>query len=124
VQTLSKRSDEGNLLELHPTVKPTRMVADALLDCTNRGDTVLDGFLGSGTTLLAAERVGRVCYGLEIDPLYVDTAIRRWQELTGSTAVHGVTKKSFAEMAAERAKHGKEDRELENTTRTGCYRAE
>ena len=69
----------NNVLELHPTVKPVQLVMDALLDCSNRGDIVLDSFLGSGTTLLAAERTGRICRGIELDPLYVDTAIRRWQ---------------------------------------------
>jgi DNA modification methylase len=102
VQTLSKQGDEGNLLALHPTVKPIRMVADALLDCTKRGDIVLDAFLGSGTTLMAAERVGRKCYGIEIDPLYVDTAIRRWQTYTGDEAIHTATKKTFAQLVAER----------------------
>jgi DNA modification methylase len=102
VQTLSKQGDEGNLLALHPTVKPIKMVADALLDCTKRGDIVLDAFLGSGTTLMAAERVGRKCYGIEIDPLYVDTAIRRWQTYTGDEAIHAATKKTFAQIAAER----------------------
>ena len=101
VQTLSKKGDEGNLLELHPTVKPVKMVADALLDCTKRGDSILDAFLGAGTTLMAAERIGRSCYGLEIDPLYVDTAIRRWQQYTGDRAVHAITKKSFNEAEKE-----------------------
>jgi DNA modification methylase len=104
VQTLSKQGDEGNLLALHPTVKPIKMVADALLDCTKRGDIVLDAFLGSGTTLMAAERVGRKCYGIEINPLYVDTAIRRWQRYTGDEAIHTATKKTFAQIAAERAR--------------------
>ena len=73
------RSSEGNLSALHPTVKPMAMVADAMLDCSARGDIVLDGFLGSGTTVIAAERTGRRCYGLELDPGYVDTIIRRWR---------------------------------------------
>ncbi len=89
-----------NLLEMHPTAKPIALVADALLDCSARGDVVLDPFLGSGTTILAAERTGRVCYGLELDPLYVDLAIRRWQRLTGGTAVHAVTGKTFADVEA------------------------
>ena len=63
-------------------------MADAILDCSARGEIVLDAFLGSGTTLMAAERVGRVCYGIEIDPLYVDVAIRRWQNYTGEDATH------------------------------------
>jgi len=98
VNTLSKQGDEGNLLSLHPTVKPVALIADAILDCSARGDIVLDSFLGSGSTLIAAERVGRQCYGIEIDPLYVDTAVRRWQRLTGDRAIHTGTGKSFDEM--------------------------
>jgi DNA modification methylase len=88
-------------LALHPTVKPVALVADAILDCTKPGDIVLDGFLGSGSTLIAAERTGRVCYGLELDPLYVDTIIRRWQALTGATARHAVSGRSFDDLARE-----------------------
>jgi DNA modification methylase len=98
--TFSRQSDEGHLAALHPTVKPVAMVADAILDCSARGDVVLDSFLGSGTTLIAAERVGRCCYGMEIDPLYVDTIIRRWQAFTGENAIHAVTGKRFDEVAA------------------------
>jgi DNA modification methylase len=94
-----RTTDEGNLLGLHPTVKPVQMIADAILDCTARGDLVLDPFLGSGSTLIAAERVGRCCYGMEIDPLYVDTIIRRWQAFTGDSAIHAVTGKCFADLA-------------------------
>ena len=68
--------------QLHPTVKPVALVADAMRDCSRRGDIVLDAFSGSGTTIMAAERVGRRAYGLELDPLYVDVAIRRWQAYT------------------------------------------
>ena len=75
----SRRED----LALHPTVKPTAMVADAIKDVTRRGDLVLDTFLGSGTTLIAAERTGRRFRGLDIDPGYVDVAIDRWAALTG-----------------------------------------
>jgi DNA modification methylase len=74
IHTLSMQSGEGNLLALHPTVKPVAMVADAILDCSARGEIVLDPFLGSGKTLMAAEQVGRVCYGIEIDPAYADVA--------------------------------------------------
>ena len=74
-----RKTDEGNLQDLHPTVKPVQMVLDAILDCTARGEIVLDPFLGSGSTLIAAERAGRRCFGLDIDPKYVDVAIRRWQ---------------------------------------------
>lgn len=75
----SRRQD----LALHPTVKPVGLVADAICDVTRHGDTVLDVFLGSGTTLIAAERTGRRCRGLDIDPAYVDVAIERWCNATG-----------------------------------------
>jgi DNA modification methylase/predicted nucleic acid-binding protein len=100
VNTLSRQGEEGNLLALHPTVKPVAMVADALLDCSARGDIVLDTFAGSGGTIIAAERVGRTCFGIEIDPLYVDVAIRRWQQQTGDRAIHVGTGKSFDDIAA------------------------
>jgi DNA modification methylase len=102
IHTLSQQSGEGNLFALHPTVKPVAMVADAILDCSARGEFVLDAFLGSGTTLMAAERVGRICYGIEIDPVYVDVAIRRWQNYTGEAAVHAQTGKRFNEVAAQK----------------------
>ena len=73
-------------LKWHPTVKPTAMVAAAIQDVTKRGELVLDAFLGSGTTLIAAERAGRVCRGIEIDPAYVDIAIERWEAITGLQA--------------------------------------
>jgi DNA modification methylase len=92
----------NNVLELHPTVKPVQLVMDALLDCSNRGDIVLDSFLGSGTTLLAAERTGRVCRGIELDPLYVDTAIRRWQNLTGRDAVRVSDGELFRDIEVEK----------------------
>jgi len=77
----SRRED----LALHPTVKPTALVADAIQDVTRRGDLVLDTFLGSGTTLIACERCGRRFRGLEIDPAYVDVSIERWTAMTGGT---------------------------------------
>ena len=98
--SFARKTDEGNLLEMHPTVKPVAMVADAILDCSARGDIVPDPFLGSGTTLLAAERTGRTCYGLELDPLYIDTIIRRWQKYTGGSAVHAASGKLFDDLAA------------------------
>ena len=103
INTLSKNGEEGNLLAMHPTVKPVAMIADALLDCSARGDVLLDGFLGSGSTLIAAERTGRCCYGIELDPLYVDTAIKRWQRHTGDHAVHATTGKRFDDAAVERS---------------------
>jgi ParB-like chromosome segregation protein Spo0J len=89
-------------LSVHPTVKPIALVADALLDCTARGEAVLDQFVGSGTTILAAERVGRVAYGLEYDPCYVDVAIKRWQAATKLEAVLEGDGRTFDEIAAER----------------------
>jgi DNA modification methylase len=100
----ARATEEGNLLALHPTVKPVALVADAILDCSARGDIVLDAFLGSGTTIIAAERTGRRCYGLEIDALYVDTIIRRWQAYCGGRAVHAASGKSFTELEVEAEK--------------------
>jgi DNA modification methylase len=88
--TLSRSGDEGNLLALHPTVKPVAMIADAILDCSAPGEIVLDNFSGAGSTILAAERVGRICYAIEIDPAYVDTAVKRWEKQTGKQAVRAV----------------------------------
>jgi len=85
-------------LNLHPTVKPVEMVKDAILDVTNRNQIVLDTFLGSGTTLIAAEKAGRICYGIELEPLYIDTAIRRWQDLTGNSAINLNIGKSYREL--------------------------
>ena len=79
----SRRED----LALHPTVKPTGLVANAIQDVTRRGDLVLDLFLGSGTTLIAAERTGRRFRGVEYDPAYVDVSIARWCERTGQEPV-------------------------------------
>ena len=101
VNSFARCGEEGNLLALHPTVKPVAMVADAMLDCSARGEIVLDAFLGSGTTVIAAERTGRRCYGLELDPAYVDTIIRRWQTLTGGSARHAVSGRSFDHLVAQ-----------------------
>ena len=95
INSFARKTDEGNLLALHPTVKPVALVADVLLDASHRGEVVLDPFLGSGTTLLAAESTGRIAYGMELEPRYVDTAIRRWQRKTGQSAVHAVTGETF-----------------------------
>jgi DNA modification methylase len=101
LNSFSRATEEGNLLALHPTVKPVALVADAIMDCSVRGDVVLDPFLGSGTTVIAAERTGRICYGIELDPLYVDTIVRRWQEFTGLSAMHAVSGRSFNEIEKE-----------------------
>jgi DNA modification methylase len=86
--TFSRSGPDGDLLALHPTPKPVALIADAIKDSTARGALVLDPFLGSGTAVIAAERTGRVCYGMELDPLYVDTLIRRWQRRTKLDAIH------------------------------------
>lgn len=95
-------SSAGKALKHHPTPKSVEMVEDAILDVTLRGELVLDPFLGSGTTILAAERSGRVAAGIEIEPAYVDVCIRRWEDMTGKSAMNneGVT---FREMGAIRA---------------------
>jgi DNA modification methylase len=89
-------------LAMHPTVKPVRLVADAIKDCSKRNGLILDPFLGSGTTLIAAETTGRRCVGLELDPRYVDTIVRRWEQVTGDTAILSATGQSFAAVAAAR----------------------
>ena len=82
----SMGANRGEALEMHPTVKPTALVADAIRDCSKRGDIVLDAFGGSGTTLIAAEICGRSARMIEYDPLYCDTIIRRYERLTGKAA--------------------------------------
>jgi len=98
VNTLKKERDEE--LAMHPTVKPVEMVADAMKDCSRRGGIVLDAFSGSGTTIIAAEQTGRRGYATELDPRYVDVAIRRWQKLTGRQAVLERCGTSFADVEA------------------------
>ena len=97
----SFRAGRLDELSIHPTVKPIALVADAMRDCSRRGDIVLDLFMGSGTSILAAEKVGRRAYGVEIDPLYVDAAIRRWQQFTGRDAILKATRQTFDEVAAD-----------------------
>jgi DNA modification methylase len=87
--------DRRELLGAHPTVKPVMMIADALKDVTRRGDLVMDPFLGSGSTLLAAEETGRTCIGVELEPGYIEVAIRRWQRRTGHDAAHILTGETF-----------------------------
>ena len=96
---------DGRLEELamHPTVKPVQLVADAILDCSQRSEIVLDVFGGSGTTLLAAERTGRHGYLMELDPAYVDVAIMRFQRVAGIPAVHATLGNEFSEIAEMRS---------------------
>jgi DNA modification methylase len=108
MNSFPRADGERDLFAAHPTIKPARLVEDAILDCSGRSDIVLDCFLGGGTTLIAAERTGRRCYGMELDPLYVDVAIRRWQKLTNLAARHSVTGQLFdaLEVVTE-AGHGR-----------------
>lgn len=99
----SFRSGRMDDLSIHPTVKPVALVADAMRDCSRRNDIVLDLFMGSGTMILAAERVGRRGFGIELDPLYVDAAIRRWQQFTRRDAILKRTGQTFDEVAASRS---------------------
>ena len=94
------RMDE---LAMHPTIKPTALIADAILDCSKRRGIVLDCFGGGGTTLLAAERTGRRGYLMEIDPAYVDVTVLRYQKLTGKTVNHAATGVTFVDTQAERS---------------------
>ena len=90
-------------LALHPTVKPVRLVADAILDCSKRGGIVLDAFAGSGTTLVAAEKTGRRGYGIEIDPRYCDVIVKRLIRAPGVEAFHWQTGERFSELERSRA---------------------
>jgi DNA modification methylase len=102
----SMGSDARQGLEHHPTVKPVAMLEDALLDMTERGDIVLDPFLGSGSTLMAAEKTGRRCRGLELDPRYVDVIVRRYQAVTGQQAVLESTGETYDQLAMRRQREG------------------
>ncbi|GMO16186.1 MULTISPECIES: site-specific DNA-methyltransferase [Bradyrhizobium] len=101
INSFGQQRDE--LLALHPTVKPVVMIADVMKDCTRRGDLVLDPFAGSGTTVIAAEKTGRRAALLEIDPLYCDVIVRRWQNHTGQAAICVSTGRSFADREAAAA---------------------
>ncbi|QDZ01336.2 ParB N-terminal domain-containing protein [Nitratireductor mangrovi] len=95
----ASRADE---LAMHPTVKPVAMIADAIRDCSKRGEVVLDIFGGSGSTLIAAESCGREARLIEFDAIYCDTIIRRWQTYTGKRATLVGDGRCFEEIAAER----------------------
>lgn len=89
-------------LKMHPTVKPVEMIRDAILDVTNLHDTVLDSFLGSGSTLIACEQIERTCLGIELEPKYIDTTIRRFQKLFGTDAVNISNGKTYNELLQEK----------------------
>jgi DNA modification methylase len=88
-------------LALHPTVKPVALVADAIKDCSKRGEIVLDGFGGSGSTLIAAESCGRAARLIEYDPLYCEVIITRWQQVTGTQAKHSKTGETFEDRKTQ-----------------------
>ncbi len=118
-------SDARRGLQHHPTVKPVAMLEDALLDLTERGNTVLDPFLGSGSTLIAAERTGRRCHGIELDPLYVDVILRRYEAATGQPVVLEVTGETYAQLTTRRQQEAAADapalpvsKKRSNATRT------
>lgn len=102
--TNSFKAGRGDELTMHPTVKPVALVADAIRDCTHRGDIVLDSFAGSGTTVLAAEKVGRRARAVEIDAIYADVMVWRWLAFTKADAVLEATGETYAEVAARRAR--------------------
>jgi DNA modification methylase len=88
---------------MHPTVKPTALVIDAIKDCSRRGEIVLDAFSGSGTTIMAAQKCRRRARAIELDPLYVDVAVRRWQSYTGQPATMAITGETFSEIEERRS---------------------
>jgi DNA modification methylase len=95
--------DKPHVNDLHPTMKPVGLAERAILNSSRRGNTVLDPFGGSGTTLIAAEKTGRKARLMEIDPLYCDTIIGRWQQYTGKQALHARTGQTFDELCAQRS---------------------
>ena len=101
MNSFGEERDEA--LASHPTVKPIAMIADAIKDVSKRGDLILDSFLGSGTTLIAAEQSGRRCYGVEIDPGYIEVIIKRFQKISDLPVIHQQTGLSFAELKKQRS---------------------
>lgn len=102
VNSFGEGRDEA--LSMHPTVKPVRLIADVILDASKRGDIILDGFAGSGSTLLAAHDTDRIFYGVEIDPRYVDVTLKRWITYTGEQPIHVASGQSF-EARSEQLTH-------------------
>jgi DNA modification methylase len=98
----SLSADRSAELAMHPTVKPVALIADAIRDCSRRGEIILDAFGGSGSTLMAAEKTGRAARLIEYDPLYCDTIVTRWENATGKNAIHADSGQSFEALAEER----------------------
>lgn len=101
----SNSRERAEMLAQHPTVKPVMMVADAIRDVSRRGEIILDPFAGSGTTLIAAEKTGRICRAIELDPKFAEVIMTRWQDLTGQEAVHVASGATFNELTAEVRPH-------------------
>jgi DNA modification methylase len=99
--SLARTSEEGNPLAMHPTVKPLALVCDILLDASARGDIIADPFAGSGTSVIAAEKLGRKARVIELDPAYGDTIIRRWRNWTGEDAVRIADGMTYASVERE-----------------------
>ena len=97
------RPGRAEELALHPTVKPVALVAEAIKDCSRRGEVVLDPFAGSGSTLIAAHKTGRRARIVEFDPAYCDQILRRFEQVTGKQAVLAATGQSFEVAMEERA---------------------
>jgi DNA modification methylase len=112
---------EGRMEDLarHPTTKPVALIADAILDCSKRGGIILDCFGGSGSTLVAAEKTGRLAYLMELDPLYVDVIIRRYQQISGKEAIHAKTRATFTQTQCERLAAATPDRRIRKETADG-----
>jgi DNA modification methylase len=102
----SFKGNGKSLLQLHPTVKPVSLVADAIRDCSHRGGVIVDPFVGSGTLILAAERTHRIAYAMELDPRYIDVTIARWERVTGKTAIHADTGMSWQALGEVRRNAG------------------
>ena len=95
-------SGNQNAETVHGTQKPVECMRRPILNNSIPGDAVYEPFLGSGTTLIAAESTGRLCLAMELDPLYVDVAIRRWQAFTGKEAILSGSARTFAQVAEQR----------------------
>ena len=103
--------DGDEALKLHPTVKPVKLIEEAILDCSRRGEIVIDPFLGSGSTLIACEKTQRRCFGIELEPRYADVTIQRWQGWTGQEAIHQETRMTYSQLVVERGElNNKESR--------------
>lgn len=104
INSISATRDED--LAMHPTVKPVGLIGDAIMDCSHRGENILDTFGGSGSTLIAAEQTGRTAYLLELDPIYCDTIIKRFEKTTDKEVIHQKSGKTFTELFNERLGEG------------------